>query len=68
MITRFRGPENAGFRIAAVEASMPPKDWRGSMPEETQRPMMLLILAEKVTLVAYRGSTLMSIRAFMILT
>ncbi len=36
-----------GFRIAAVEEAMPPEDWRDSMPEEMQRPMMLLIRAEK---------------------
>ena len=36
-----------GFRIAAVEEAMPPEDWRDSMSEEMQRPMMLLIRAEK---------------------
>lgn len=36
-----------GFRIAAVEEAMPSMDWRDSMPEEMQRPMMLLIRVEK---------------------
>jgi len=40
---------NAGFRIEAVEEAMPPEEWRAQMPEEMQRPMMLLVKARKGT-------------------
>ena len=36
-----------GFRLTAVEEVMPPEAWRAAMPEEMQRPMMLLVRAEK---------------------
>lgn len=36
-----------GFEITALEEAMPPKEWRDLMPEEMQRPMMLLVRANK---------------------
>ncbi|MBQ8095253.1 MAG: class I SAM-dependent methyltransferase [Clostridia bacterium] len=37
----------AGFRLTAVEEAMPPETWRHAMPEEYNRPMMLLVRADK---------------------
>jgi len=37
----------AGFILEAVEEAMPPEEWRGQMPEEMRRPMMLLVKAAK---------------------
>lgn len=36
-----------GFTIDAIEEAMPPEEWRAQMPEEMQRPMMLLVRAVK---------------------
>ncbi len=36
-----------GFAIEAIEEAMPPEQWRGQMPEEMKRPMMLLVRARK---------------------
>ncbi len=38
---------HSGFCIDAVEETMPPETWRAAMPEEMQRPMMLLVRAGK---------------------
>ena len=38
---------HTGFRIEVVEEAMPPVEWRAQMPEEMQRPMMLLVKAKK---------------------
>ncbi len=38
---------HAGFHIEAVEEAVPPEEWRGQMPEEMRRPMMLLVKASK---------------------
>ena len=43
----LNGLLQAGFRIEAVEEAMPPVQWRGQMPEEMRRPMMLLVKAIK---------------------
>lgn len=38
---------HAGCRSEAVEEAMPPEEWRATMPEEMQRPMMRLVRAKK---------------------
>ncbi len=43
----LNGLIGAGFRLEAVEESMPPEEWRAFMPEEMRRPMMLLVKAIK---------------------
>ena len=43
----LNGLLGAGFRIEAVEEAMPPDKWRDQMPEEMQRPMMLMVRAGK---------------------
>lgn len=35
------------FVLQSIEEVMPPETWRGSMPEEMRRPMMLLVKAGK---------------------
>jgi len=41
----LNGLLHAGFVLEAVEEAMPPKQWKAQMPEELQRPMMLLVKA-----------------------
>ena len=43
----LNGLLQTGFVIEAVEEAMPPEQWRGQMPEEMRRPMMLLVRARK---------------------
>ena len=43
----LNGLLQTGFVLEAVEEAMPPQAWRDQMPEEMQRPMMLLIQAGK---------------------
>lgn len=43
----LNGLLKSGFALEAVEEAMPPQSWREQMPEEMQRPMMLLVRARK---------------------
>ena len=43
----LNGLLQTGFCIEAAEEAMPPTQWRGQMPEEMRRPMMLLVKAIK---------------------
>ena len=43
----LNGLLQTGFTLEAVEEAMPPEQWREHMPEEMQRPMMLLVRARK---------------------
>lgn len=43
----LNGLIRTGFCLEAVEEAMPPEEWRGMMPEEMRRPMMLLVKAVK---------------------
>ncbi|MBQ2667789.1 MAG: class I SAM-dependent methyltransferase [Clostridia bacterium] len=43
----LNGLLQCGFAIEAVEEAMPPAEWQSQMPEEMQRPMMLLVRAGK---------------------
>ena len=43
----LNGLLKTGFCLETVEEAMPPEEWRGMMPEEMRRPMMLLVKAVK---------------------
>lgn len=43
----LNGLLKTGFCLETVEEAMPPGEWRGMMPEEMRRPMMLLVKAVK---------------------
>ena len=43
----LNGLLKTGFCLETAEEAMPPEEWRGMMPEEMRRPMMLLVKAVK---------------------